>query len=77
MYRQLTRSQLRWLVVLFAVSAYFVIFPEDVATVLGQLTQAATSVLSVSQAVSPWLYAFAVVAVVCWTAVRIWGRPAA
>jgi len=80
MIRRLSRTQVRWLVVLAVALVYFIIYPDDLAVLLGPLaplSKAASEVLSVSQAVSPWLYALAAVAVVCWTVLRVWGRRAA
>jgi hypothetical protein len=74
---RLSRDQFRWLVLLLAALAYFIIYPQDVAAVIGPPTQAISTVLAVSQVVSPWLYALAGVAVICWTASRIWGRRTA
>jgi hypothetical protein len=50
--------------------AYFVVYPEDLA---GVLSPVATG-LGLSSAISPWLYALIAVAILCWTALRIWGR---
>jgi hypothetical protein len=72
-------ARARWLLPLLAVLVYFVLFPEDLSTVLqpiNPVAQAASTLLAVTQAVSPWLYALAAVALVCWTAVRVWGRRA-
>ncbi len=80
MIRRLSPAQMRCVILLVAVLAYFVIFPGDLAAVLGPLSplsKAAAEVLSVTQAVSPWLYALAAVVVICWTIVRVWGRRAA
>ncbi len=51
------------------VLAYFVIFPEDLAHILGPVS----SVLGLSAALSPGLYAVIAVALICWAALRIWG----
>lgn len=80
MIHRLSEATVRCLVVLAAVLAYFVIFPQDLAVLLGPLeplSNAASGVLSVSQAVSPWLYALAAIAVISWTVVRVWGRKPA
>jgi hypothetical protein len=53
-----------------AALAYFVAFPEDCESLLRPLQ----SVLSLTYAVSPWLYGLAAVALVCWTARTVWGR---
>ena len=57
------------LVVSLAV-AYFVLFPQDLATLINPLEQ----LLQLSQSVSPWLYGLLGVGLVCWTVDRIWGR---
>ena len=49
--------------------AYFVSFPDDLFIILGLLGK----VLAVSNQASPWLYAVIAVAILSWTAVRIWG----
>jgi hypothetical protein len=54
------------------VVAYFVLFPDDLAALIGPLEQ----LLRLSQAVSPWLYALIGVALLCWTLDRIWGKGA-
>ncbi len=77
MIRRLSQA---WLVVLAAALVYFIIYPGDLAAVLGPLaplSKAASDVLSISQAVSPWLYALSAVAVISWTVVRVWGRKPA
>ena len=49
---------------------YFVVFPQDLTAV--------KRVLALSSAVSPALYGLIAIAILCWTAVRIWGtRPGA
>jgi hypothetical protein len=80
MIRKLSPEQAGCLALLIAALAYFIIYPGDLGTLLGPLeplSRAASTVLSVSQAVSPWLYALAAVAVVCWTVLRVWGRKPA
>ena len=52
------------------VVAYFVLFPEDLATLVNPLEQ----LLRLTQVVSPWLYALIGVGVLSWTLNRIWGR---
>jgi len=52
------------------VLAYYAVYPEDVAVVVDP----AAKILSLSFAVSPWLYAVIGVAILAWAAVRIWGR---
>jgi hypothetical protein len=66
-----------WLIVLAAVLAYFIIYPHDLAVMLDPLeplSKAVATVLSVSQAVSPWLYGLLAVLAICWTLTRVWGR---
>ena len=54
--------------------AYFVIYPEDLTGVISPLA----TLLGISSAISPWLYALVAVGIICWTAMRIWDRaPAA
>jgi hypothetical protein len=61
----------RWCWILAgAALVYLVAFPEDCESLLLPLRSA----LSVSYAVSPWLYGLAAVALVCWTARAVWGR---
>jgi len=54
-----------------AALVYFVAFPEDCESLLLPLR----TVLSLSYAVSPWLYGLAAVALICSTARVLWGRP--
>jgi hypothetical protein len=49
---------------------YFVIFPADLSAVLAP----AREVLSLTNAVSPWLYVVAASAVIAWAIVRCLGR---
>ena len=52
---------------------YFVFYPHDLASILNPLEK----ILALSNAVAPWLYGVIAVAILCWTALRIWGnRPA-
>ena len=77
---RLSAVTVRWLIVLAAVLVYFVFYPEDLTVLLGPLEPLAkitAIVLSVSQAVSPWLYILLAVLAICWTLTRVWGRPAA
>jgi hypothetical protein len=77
---RLSYATVRWLILLAAVLAYFVFFPDDLSTLLQPihpLANAVSAALAVTQAVSPWLYALAAVALICWTIVRVWGRQAA
>ena len=62
---------------LAAVLTYFIIYPLDFAALLSPLepvAKAMATVLSVSQAVSPWLYGLLAVLAICWTLARVWGR---
>lgn len=56
-----------------AVSAfiYFVAFPEDAASVVAPIK----SILELTYSISPWFYLLLGFALVCWTIVRVWGRP--
>jgi hypothetical protein len=62
----------RFIVVSTLAVAYFVLFPDDLATAINPLQQ----LLQLSYAVSPWLYALIGTALVCWTLDRIWGKGA-
>lgn len=64
------RTTIRFAVLAIVVFAYFVAFPDDMATVLAPVQ----GVLSLTQAVSPWFYVLLGFVVVAWTIVRIWGR---
>jgi hypothetical protein len=67
-----TRSR-PWAVLGVLAFVYFLLYPQDLAAVLRPVEQ----VLGLSTAVSPWLYGVVAVAILCWTALRIWGgRPA-
>jgi len=50
--------------------AYFVVFPGDLQILFNPLQ----AVLRLTEAGSPWLLGLAAVAVLSWTALRIWGR---
>jgi Na+-driven multidrug efflux pump len=54
-----------------AVIAYFIIFPDDLSAFFAP----AREILSLSNAVSPWLYALLVSGVIAWTLARCFGRP--
>ncbi len=49
---------------------YFVFYAQDLSAILAPLEK----VLAVTSAVSPWLYGVIAVAILSWTALRIWGR---
>jgi hypothetical protein len=51
------------------VFAYFVVYPQDFAAVLGPVQK----VLALSNAVSPWLYGVIGVAILAWTVAGVWG----
>ena len=53
-----------------AVLAYFWIFPDDLSALLSPLT----TILNLTNAISPWLYALAGVAAILWFVERNWGR---
>jgi len=57
-------------VVVAAVFAYFVIYPED----LGDVLLPIDALLRISEAISPGLYGLAAVYLLTKTASRIWGR---
>jgi hypothetical protein len=61
----------RWTLLAVLVFVYFVLYPQDLSALLTPLER----VLAVSTAVSPWLYGVIGIAILCWTLVRIWGRP--
>jgi hypothetical protein len=63
------RTIVRMAVVAACLFAYFVAFPQDLSAALGPLQ----AVLTLSNAVSPWLYGLIAVAILASTAVRIWG----
>jgi hypothetical protein len=52
------------------VLAYFVCYPQDLAALLAPLER----LLAVSNAISLGLYAVIAVAILAWTALRIWDR---
>jgi hypothetical protein len=65
----LLKSRYCWILTA-ATLVYFVAFPEDCESLLLPLRSA----LSLSYAVSPWLYGLTAVALACWTARLVWGR---
>ena len=58
-----------WLIAAL-ILAYFVAFPEDSVRVAAPIE----TLLSLSKAISAWLYMLLAVALVCWTVWLIWGR---
>ena len=61
---------LKRLTAVAAVLAYFLIFPEDLATLLSPIT----TLLKLTNVVSPWLYALVGVGAILWFVERHWGR---
>ncbi len=53
-----------------AVLVYFLIFPDDLATLLSPVT----TLLKLTNVVSPWLYALMGVGAILWFVERNWGR---
>jgi hypothetical protein len=49
---------------------YFVIFPQDLDSVMSPVE----NVLAVSAVVSPWLYGVIGLAIGAWVVIRVWGR---
>jgi hypothetical protein len=77
MIHRFSRVTVHWLILLAAVLVYFIIFPQDLAALLAPvepLVKTLADILSVSQAVSPWLYGLLAVLAICWTLARVWGR---
>lgn len=60
----------RSIILAIMVLIYLIAIPGDLAALVDILGK----VLSLSYAVSPWLYGVAAVATLAWTAGRIWGR---
>jgi hypothetical protein len=60
----------RWTILVGVVLAYFITFPADLAAVVAPIKE----VLSLTNAVSPWLYAVVASALVAWAIVRCFGR---
>lgn len=59
------------------VLVYFVLYPRDLSALFApveSLSGVASVLLQVTTSVSPWLYGFASVCVVAWTALRITDR---
>jgi hypothetical protein len=61
----------RWLIVAGVVLAYFISFPGDLSAILEPIREA----LSLTNAISPWLYVLVAAAIVAWAIVRCFGRP--
>jgi hypothetical protein len=61
----------RWMIVAGAVITYFILFPNDLSAVLSP----AREILSLSNAISPWLYALLASGIIAWTLARCFGRP--
>ncbi len=51
------------------VFVYFVMYPEDLSSVIAPIA----SILQLSQSVSPWLYMVIGVGIITWGIVRVWG----
>jgi hypothetical protein len=60
----------RWLILAGFVLAYFVAFPDDLPAILAPVRQ----VLSLTNAVSPWLYVVIASGVIAGALVRCFGR---
>jgi Na+-driven multidrug efflux pump len=60
----------RWMILAGFILAYFVAFPDDLPAVLAPVRQ----VLTLTNAVSPWLYIVAAAGVIAWALVRCFGR---
>jgi Na+-driven multidrug efflux pump len=60
----------RWMIVAAVVLAYFVSFPDDLTAVLAP----AREVLSLTNAISPWLYVVLASGIIAWALVRCFGR---
>lgn len=59
------------------VLVYLVLYPHDLTTVLApveSLFAVATRLMGITTSISPWLYVFASIGVVSWTAVGITDR---
>ena len=59
----------RLVVVATLVVVYFIAFPQDVPAVISPVER----VLTLSNAVSPWFYGVIAIAILCYTAMGIWG----
>jgi hypothetical protein len=58
------------IVAAFAAFVYFLIFPDDLTTLLSPVT----TLLNLTNAVSPWLYALVGLGAILWFVERNWGR---
>ena len=58
-----------WLILASLVFTYFVIFPDDLSAVLASVRE----MLSLSNAISPWLYAVLVSGIIAWTLAHCFG----
>ena len=62
-----------------ALLSYFVIYPEDLQTLLAPVhpvLETVEAALNLAHAVSPWFYGLAASAILAWTVNRVWGgRP--
>ena len=58
------------LVAASAVLVYFMIFPDDLTILLSPVT----TLLKLTNAVSPWLYGVVAVGAIMWFVERNWGR---
>ena len=63
-------STITLVVLITAVFAYFVAFPEDARAVTAPIAR----VLGLTQAISFGLYMVVAVAIIAWTIVKVWGR---
>ena len=63
----------RTLIMILLVLAYFFVFPSDLDRVLNTVLEPVRAVLSLSHSIAPGLYAVIAVAILAWTAMRIWG----
>jgi hypothetical protein len=61
----------RWIILAGAVITYFIVFPDDLSAVLAP----AREILSLSNVISPWLYALLMSGIIAWTLARCFGRP--
>jgi hypothetical protein len=58
------------MIVAGVVLAYFVIFPDDLTAVVAPIRE----ILSLTNAISPWLYVVLASGVIAWALVRCFGR---
>ena len=60
-----------------ALLSYFLIYPEDLQTLLTPvypLLETVEEALNLTRAVSPWFYGLAASAILAWAVNRVWGR---